>query len=121
MRDFLALLKALSDPTRLRLLLALRGRELCACQLVALCGLAGSTVSRHLALLHRAGLVVSRKDERWVHYRLPGREAPAAVREALDWVHKSLHASAEAAQDRKELRAILKTDRRVICQRLNQS
>ena len=64
---------ALSDPTRLRLLLALRGGELCACQLIGLVGLAPSTVSKHLALLRAAGLVAARKDGRWVHYRLAGR------------------------------------------------
>ena len=84
LRDFLAITKALSDRQRIRLLLALRQGELCACQLVELAGLAGSTVSKHLSLLQQAGLITSRKSERWVHYRLAGASAPVAVREAID-------------------------------------
>lgn len=57
MREFIDVAKALSDPSRVRILLALKGRELCVCQLVELLGLAASTISRHLALLRGAYLV----------------------------------------------------------------
>ena len=117
MRDFLDLTRALSDPQRLRLLLALRAGERCVCQLVELLGLAGSTVSRHLSLLHRAGLVQSRKAERWIHYRLPQDPAPVAVREALDWVFKSLAGSPEALQDERRMKQILKLDPSNLCKR----
>lgn len=106
MREFLHLTRALADPTRLRALLALRGGELCVCQITELFGLAPSTVSKHLTLLHQAGLVTQRKEGRWIYYRLPGADAPVAVREALDWVIKTLGRSAEARADRKRLRAI---------------
>lgn len=62
--------KALAHPARLRLLAMLRGGELCACQLTAVLNLAPSTVSAHLAELRRAGLVVERKEGRWVHFAL---------------------------------------------------
>jgi len=117
MRDFLKITAALSDPSRVRLLLALRRRELCVCQLIELLGLAGSTVSKHLSLLAEAGLVVSRKEERWVYYRLPAAPMPAVVREALDWVFKSLGRSPEATADRRQLDQILKVDPKTICQR----
>jgi len=77
---------ALADPSRLRAVVYLAGGELCACQLAAALGLAQSTVSRHMAVLERAGLVVSRKSGRWVHFRRTGRDAPAAARSALRWV-----------------------------------
>ena len=86
----MAVTRALADPNRVRIVLALRRRELCVCQITALFGLAPSTVSKHLSLLHHAGLIQSRKTERWVYYRLPDKTAPATVREALDWVKKSL-------------------------------
>lgn len=117
MRDFLAISKALADPQRLRLLLALRDGELCVCQLVELLGLAGSTVSKHLSLLHQAGLVQSRKSERWVHYRLPGKNAPVAVREALDWVVKSLRECSEVLKDQQQLKRILKLNPSTLCRR----
>lgn len=117
MREFMAVTKALSDPNRVRILLALRRGELCVCQITELFGLAPSTVSKHLSLLHHAGLIQSRKSERWVYYRLPDQSAPVVVREALDWIQKSLAETVEADADVKKLKQILKTDLAVICRR----
>ena len=113
----MAITKALSDPSRVRMLLALRGGELCVCQITELFGFAPSTVSKHLSILHHADLIRSRKSERWVYYRLPDKSAPVAVREALDWVHKSLARTPESAADARKLKRILKQDLAVICRR----
>ena len=64
-----AALKAVAEPTRLRILKSLEVGELCACKIVELVGLSQPTVSRHLAVLRAAGLVTERKDGRWTHYR----------------------------------------------------
>jgi ArsR family transcriptional regulator len=117
MREFMAVTKALSDPSRVRILLALRRRELCVCQITELFGFAPSTMSKHLSILHQAGLILSRKAERWVYYRLPDKPVPAAVREALDWVHKSLAKTDEALADAKRLKRIMKMDLAEICRR----
>jgi ArsR family transcriptional regulator, arsenate/arsenite/antimonite-responsive transcriptional repressor len=117
MREFMAITKALSDPGRVRILLSLRQGELCVCQITELFGLATSTVSKHLSILNQAGLVLSRKTERWVYYRLPDKSAPVAVREALDWVMKSLAKTEEAATDGKRLAKIMKMDLAEICRR----
>ncbi|SRR5258706_15900845 len=117
MREFMAVTKALSDPGRVRILLSLQRGELCVCQITELFGLATSTVSKHLSVLHHAGLILSRKAERWVYYRLPGRSAPVVVREALDWARKSLGKSDEAVADAKRLAKILKMDLKEICRR----
>jgi ArsR family transcriptional regulator len=118
MREFMAITKALSDSSRVRILLALRRRELCVCQITELLGFAPSTMSKHLSILHHAGLIQSRKSERWVFYRLPNRKgAPVVVREALDWAEKSLAKSAESAADAKRLGKILKMDLKMICRR----
>jgi ArsR family transcriptional regulator len=117
MREFMAVTRALADPNRVRILLALRRGELCVCQITELFGLAFSTVSKHLSILHHAGLIQSRKSERWVYYRLPGPAAPIAVREALAWVKKSLAQTVEAAADAKRLNRVLKTDLAEICRR----
>ena len=117
MREFMSITRALADPNRVRILLALRRRELCVCQITELFGLAPSTVSKHLSILHHAGLIQSRKAERWVYYRLPDQTAPVAVREALDWVKKSLSQSEQATTDAKKLNRVLKTVLAEICRR----
>ena len=63
--------KALGDPVRLRLfhLLSLKD-ELCVCHLTEALSLPQSTVSRHLGVLRNAGLVETRRDGKWMHYRL---------------------------------------------------
>lgn len=120
MRDLLNITRALGDSTRLRLLLALRSGELCVCQLTSLCELAPSTVSKHLSVLAQAGLVLSRKTERWVYYRLPTpKESPVVVREALDWIKKSLARSDAARADARQLQRIRKLDLATICARVN--
>jgi ArsR family transcriptional regulator len=117
MNRFMAVTKALSDPNRVRILLALRKNELCVCQITELFDFAPSTVSKHLSILHQAGLILSRKTERWVYYRLADKSAPAVVREAIVWVHKSLGKTEEAARDAKQLKKILATDLAKICAR----
>ena len=117
MRELMAITKALSDPNRVRILLSLRREELCVCQITEMFGLATSTVSKHLSILNQAGLVNSRKAERWVYYRLPDKSASVAVREALDWVTKSLAKSDEAAADALKLKKVLKMDLAEICRR----
>jgi len=115
----MAITKALSDPNRVRIVLALRRGELCVCQITELFGFAPSTVSKHLSILHHAGLILSRKSERWVYYRLVDKSAPIAVREVLNWVHKSLAKTDETRADGNKLKQILKTDLAVICRRQN--
>ena len=117
MRKFMNITKALSYENRVRMLLALRKGELCVCQLAELLGLALSTVSKHLSILFQAGLVDSRKDGRWIYYRLPGKKADVAVREALDWVEKSLSDQAQVAEDARRLRKVLKQNLAELCKR----
>lgn len=70
--------KALAHPARLRLLAMLGGGELCVCQLTAVLELAPSTVSQHLSVLARGGLVVERKEGKLVFYRQRDDAATAA-------------------------------------------
>lgn len=61
---------ALSDPTRLRLLNLMNGREVCVCYFVEILGQGQPKISRHLAYLRRAGIVEARREGKWVHYRI---------------------------------------------------
>ncbi len=117
MHEFMNITKALADSTRIRVLLALRERELCACQITELFGLAQSTMSKHFYLLKQAGLVSCRKEGRWVYYALPDGEAAPAVREALDWVERSLAKDARVAGDRKRLKHVLKCNPADLCRK----
>ena len=68
-----ATFKALADPARLRLLSFIAGQpegEACVCHLTAPVGLSQPTVSHHLKLLHRAGLLEREKRGAWVYYRV---------------------------------------------------
>jgi len=80
--------RALGDEGRIRALLALTGKEMCACHITALLKLAPSTVSKHMSILRKAGLVISRKSGRWMHYRATGLGASNEVRDALRMVCK---------------------------------
>ena len=63
------LFKTLADPTRLRLLNLLACGETCVCELTDTLRVVQPKVSRHLALLKRAGLVEARRNGKWMHYR----------------------------------------------------
>ncbi|MCR4294844.1 MAG: metalloregulator ArsR/SmtB family transcription factor [Elusimicrobia bacterium] len=64
------LFKAFADPTRLRILGLLSGREVCVCDLMAVLGEPQPKVSQHLAFLRSAGLVAFRQEGKWRHYAL---------------------------------------------------
>jgi len=117
MQSFLKITKALADESRLRMLMALGLGELCVCQLTELLGLAMSTVSKHLSVLHQAGLVTVRREGRWMYYSLPGKGAPSAAREAVAWVRLSLAASERARRDAKRLKKVLAMDLARLCKR----
>ncbi len=117
MREFMKITKALSDPHRVRILVALEKGELCVCQITELFGFAPSTISKHLSVLHDAGLIESRKTERWVFYRLPEKTASSIVSESLAWVRKSVGGTDEALADAKKLKKIVATDLAEICRR----
>lgn len=77
--------KALGHETRLRIMTLLAARPLCVCHLEAALQLSQVAVSRHLTVLRAAGLVESRRDGLWVHYRLVQARTP--LQELLfDWL-----------------------------------
>ncbi len=95
-------LKAMADPTRIRVLNLLAAGEMCVCDIVQMLELPQPTVSRHLAVLRRAGLVVVAREARFAHYALaedsngPRRSLLEAVIMALEGVQQ-LEREREAA------------------------
>lgn len=68
------LFRALADGTRLRILALLLEGEICVCEIHDTLRLPQPTVSRHLAYLRRSGLVATRRQGLWIHYRLADLE-----------------------------------------------
>ncbi len=115
MREFMAVAKALADENRVRVITFLRGGELCLCQVVEMLGLAPSTVSKHLSVLHQAGLVESRKEGKWIYYRLPEAGAPAVVRGAIRWLAASLDQDPQVLDDARRLAKVCRMSKEKLC------
>lgn len=108
----LALMKAMADGNRLRVVTAMmEHEELCVCQITSLLGIATPTVSRHMSILQAARIVRSRKDGRWVFYGLDA-SFPEDLRR---WLSMSLASSAAVEEDRKALTTILSRPPEQLC------
>jgi ArsR family transcriptional regulator len=80
MKEFVKVMKALSDPNRVKLLKILQHKMMCVCEIQAAIGVAQPTASKHLKILENAGLVDHEKDGLWVNYCLTdGSSSPYAA------------------------------------------
>lgn len=80
MKSFIKVMKALSDPSRVKIMKMLQRREMCVCEIQAALGVAQSTSSKHLQILEDAGLILSKKEGLWVNYRVAdGGDSPYAA------------------------------------------
>ena len=84
MKQFIRVMKALSDPNRVRIIKVLAIKRLCVCELQDLVGLAQSTVSKHLKVLEEAGLVDYHKEGSWFVYWLTEGEESEYARVMLE-------------------------------------
>lgn len=80
MKDFLRVMKALSDPNRIRIMKMLQHKTMCVCEIRTALGITQPSASKHLKLLENAGLIVHEKDGLWVNYYLThGGSSPYAA------------------------------------------
>lgn len=80
MKDFIRVMKALSDPNRARILKLLQQKTLCVNEITGIIKLSQPTVSKHLKILKNAGLVVSKKRGMWMYYQISnGADSPYAA------------------------------------------
>ncbi len=80
MKKFIKVMKALSDPSRVKIIKMLQHKEMCVCEIREALEIAQSTASKHLKVLEEAGLVTYRKDGLWVNYSLSdGSDSPFAA------------------------------------------
>jgi DNA-binding transcriptional ArsR family regulator len=108
-----AALKAAGEPSRLRILKVLEDGELCICHMVELLGVSQPTVSRHLAVLRRAGLVEERKDGRWSWFRVAA--AAPFLRRILGAIGGCGEDDPTVAEDRRRAEEFRKTPVESFC------
>lgn len=91
MKNVVRVMKALSDPSRLKIMKLLGEKELCVCEVTALLQFSQPTVSKHLKILEDAGLVHSCRSGSWVNYSLTdGRDtvyAKTMLANLEDWLN----------------------------------
>ena len=75
--------KAFCDENRIRILNLLRGGEKCACRLLEELSISQPTLSHHMKILCDSGIVVGRKEGKWMHYRI----SPEGVRIAMGYLN----------------------------------
>lgn len=112
MKQDLAIFKAFSDETRLRILFLLSVRELCVCELVSVLDVPQGRISRHLAQLKNAGIVSDRRDGTWIYYSptLSNTSLGSALQRYLK---KDASTVEGVPEDRKRLDAL--ADQGVVC------
>src|SRR6266446_8126298 len=92
------LFRALADPTRLRLLNLMDGREVCVCYFVEILKQGQPKISRHLAYLRNAGIVNARREGKWMHYSIK-RPDDARASAILDSTLLSVKSDPEMQSD----------------------
>ena len=114
MEQTINIIKGLADGNRLRVIMALETfDELCVCQVTEILGLATPTVSRHMSVLQKANLVKSRKEGRWVYYRLSETFPP----QLLQWLKEAAGGANEIARDREKMKTILSCGLDALCKK----
>ena len=100
MKKLVRVMKARSDPNRVKILKMLQNRVMCVCEIKEALGLAQPTVSRHLKVLEGAGLVSYKKDGLWVNYHLTGGDSSPYAASVLGNLRHWL-------QDDREIKSLL--------------
>jgi ArsR family transcriptional regulator, arsenate/arsenite/antimonite-responsive transcriptional repressor len=108
MKDAVKVFKALADPTRLRIMLLLRRRELCVCELMFILGMEQSRVSHQMRVLRDAGIAEDVREGRWILYRVP--EASRGLVEGLfaGALQERIEGSGQAEADVRKLEACVR-------------
>ncbi|MFP4082487.1 MAG: ArsR/SmtB family transcription factor [Candidatus Aminicenantes bacterium] len=110
MRQSVKIFKALSDPTRLRILMLLLRRDLCVCELVFILKMEQSRISHQLRVLRDANLVEDIRDGKWINYRIPEKEAGNLEMIFEKILKEDLSRSEEIKQDSRNLDICIKEE-----------
>lgn len=116
-QEYTKVFKALADKSRVRILKLLEEQELCVCQIREVLQLKQSTISKHLSVLRRAGLVKDRRDGTWAFYSLSRRRRNDFDQAQLGLMRNWLNDDRLIRSDRKRLKEVLKIDIHELCGR----
>ena len=78
------IIKALGDPTRLKIIYLLEHGELCVCEIMTALEKPQPTVSHHLNLLKNAGILKWRKEGVWIYYKLSNPKLPESLKKLIE-------------------------------------
>ena len=99
----ITLFSMLSDSTRLRALMLIQAeREVCVCELTFTLDESQPKISRHLALMREAGIVESRRQGTWMHYRM-NPQLPTWAKEVIRHIFDQLSGLSPYIDDKKQL------------------
>lgn len=117
MRKILNITKALADENRVRALMMLQNGEMCVCNIIDMLNLAPSTVSKHMSILKQADLVETRRDGRWIYYRLADADSNPAATEIIRWLMTNLDHDTVVQKDKIRLSASASTPNVSCCKK----
>jgi len=110
MKDFIKVMKALSDPNRVKIVKMLQHRTMCVCEIKEALQIAQPSVSKHLKILEEAGLLANRKDGQWVDYYLATGESSPYVASLLGNLKHWLEGEKEIEELTKKIPQIRRED-----------
>jgi ArsR family transcriptional regulator len=110
MKDLIKVMKALSEPNRVKIVKMLQHKTMCVCEMQEALKLAQPTVSKHLRILEDAGLVDFTKDGLWVNYFLANGGRSPYVSGILDKFKNWLENDPNVAEIIKKLPTIRRED-----------
>ena len=84
LEDNAAVLKSLADPTRLKIIYLLKNGELCVCQILEAIDKTQSTISHHLNIMKKEGVLSARKEGKWIYYKLANENIIDSLEEIFE-------------------------------------
>lgn len=115
LKEYTKVFKAVSDPSRARILKLLEEQELCVCQIMAVIELKQPTISKHLSILRKAGLVEARRSGTWIYYSLSRKRRSDFDQAQLGLLRNWLNDDRLIKADRRRLAEALKIDPHELC------
>ena len=87
-RDLEGFFSALGDATRLKMLRLIADEELCSCEVMAALELTQPTTSHHLGILERAGLLISKRNGKWVFYKIANAKVRSLINRGVSMMEE---------------------------------
>ena len=88
-RELEEFFSALGDTTRLKMLKLIADEELCSCEVMAALELTQPTTSHHLGILERAGLLASKRNGKWVFYKIASSKVPNLINKSFSMIEET--------------------------------